>query len=190
MSQKPVFTGTSLNSKKTSVPVEKAKEPFSHLISSALLRTDDEPVRTSRTNGDCDTSPGTHRWLRAVLREDVVPLIVVLARARLERIDMNELWVVIKQSAIQISGVAGTRYLKWPKTVWNVSKAYNYKKISLIDKSSIKAAMAALKLDGDERVVCCACRYSNVTNKETCRGGWPEQTLQPIRCSFFQKAEG
>ncbi len=53
-------------------------------------------------------------WLKAVLREDTVPLPVVKERADQEGIDGSSLWAAIKTGAIQTTGRDGTRYLKLP----------------------------------------------------------------------------
>ena len=63
-----------------------------------------------------------YQWLRSVLRDDVVPLSVVVARARMDSVDMQSLWFTIKESCIQQNGLNGARYLKLPKAIWGIPK--------------------------------------------------------------------
>jgi hypothetical protein len=63
-----------------------------------------------------------HRWLKAVLGDDVVPLSVVTTRGLKEGMDMVELWAGIREHCIQQGGINGVHYLKLPKAIWGVSK--------------------------------------------------------------------
>lgn len=126
-------------------------------------------------------------WLRAVLGKDTVPLVTVTTRAKLDGVDVRELWQAIRDVAIQIDGMGGARYLKLPHTVWNIPKpapagdrglGYAYP-----SPSDIKAAMARLKLSKDDRIVCPACAHCTGPR---CPGGAPTPDLQPTRCNLFQ----
>lgn len=63
-----------------------------------------------------------HRWLRAVLGDDVVPLSVVTNRGRMEGVDMVELWGSIREHCIRQEGINGVHYLKLPRSIWGVPK--------------------------------------------------------------------
>lgn len=122
-------------------------------------------------------------WLRAVLRKDTVPLVSITTRARLEGVDIRELWQVIRDIAIQVEGMSSQRYVKLPNTVWHGRNSAPASEQGLSDASAIDAAMARLRLAGDDRIVCPACR--NCAGPR-CPGGAPTPDLQPTRCNHFK----
>ena len=125
---------------------------------------------------------------RAVLRDDVVPLVTVTARAKLEGVDLQDLWRVIRDSAIQIDGASGVRYLKLPRTVWDVPKpAPAHDPDPAQDHPSpqtVNAAMARLRASGDDRIVCAACAHCS---GQRCPGGLPIPDMVPNRCQHFTR---
>jgi hypothetical protein len=129
----------------------------------------------------------TRRWLRQVLRADVVPLATVMQRARMEGVDMQELWLAIREGCIQQDGMGGQRYLKLPHTVWNLPKPAPEEEEGEPDHQALaeaaKAAMARLRLSGDDRIVCQACTHCTGPR---CPGGIPTPDLQPTRCTLFK----
>lgn len=130
-----------------------------------------------------------HRWLRSVLREDVVPLQVVTARARVEGLDMQALWMAIRESCIQQDGMNGIRYLKLPRTIWALPKPTPHCEEaadSVARSVATKAALARLRLSVDERIVCGACCFSNGTE---CPSGQPIPDNVPNRCQHFQEKD-
>jgi len=125
-------------------------------------------------------------WLRAVLRDDVVPLVTVTARAKLEGVDLQDLWRVIRDSAIQVDGPSGVRYLKLPRTVWNIPKPAPAHAIAPAQAKptaqAVNAAMAHLMMSGDDRIICAAC---NDFSYPSCPGGSPVPDMVPNRCQHF-----
>jgi hypothetical protein len=128
------------------------------------------------------------RWLRAVLRDDVVPLVTVTARAKLEGMDLQDLWRVIRDSAIQLDGPSGVRYLKLPRTVWNVPKPAppheNDPTQAYLSAEEVRAILARLRVSGDDRIVCAAC--ANCSGQR-CPGGQPIPDLVANRCQHFMR---
>ena len=126
-------------------------------------------------------------WLRAVLGKDTVPFVTVTKRARLEGVDMQELWAAIREAAIQVDGFAGQRYLKLPHTIWhgrNPAPASDQGPgDTSITPQAIDAAMARLALAKDQRIVCPACTHRAGPR---CPGGAPQPDLQPVRCNLFK----
>lgn len=125
-------------------------------------------------------------WLRAVLRKDTVPLVSITTRTKLEGVDMQALWQEIRDIAIQVDGMGGQRYLKLPHTVWHGRDPAPANEQGWGDTYSspdaIKAAMARLKLQGDDRIVCQACIHCVGLR---CPGGVPIPNMQPNRCKCF-----
>lgn len=122
-------------------------------------------------------------WLRAVLRKDTVPLVSITTRARLEGVDIRELWQVIRDIAIQVEGMGSQRYVKLPHTVWHGRNPTPARDQGRGDTNAIDAAVASLRLAGDDRIVCPACR--NCAGPR-CPGGAPTPDLQPTRCNHFK----
>lgn len=126
------------------------------------------------------------RWLRTVLRDDVVPLVTVTARAKLEGVDIQDLWRVIRDSAIQLDGAAGVRYLKLPRTVCDIPKPAPAHEIDQAQAQptaqALNAAMARLMISGDDRIVCAACKHCSGPR---CPGGSPVPDMVPNRCQHF-----
>jgi hypothetical protein len=127
-------------------------------------------------------------WLRAVLGKDTVPLVTVTKRARLEGVDVQDLWAVIREAAIQVEGMGGARYLKLPHTIWHgrnsapaSDRGPGY---TCTTPQAIDAAMARLRLSKDDRVVCPACTHRAGPR---CPGGAPTPDLQPTRCTLFKQ---
>lgn len=171
-------------------PTEKAEVPFSGFVSSGILgtignqREPTEPQELEKPGG-CDP----RRWLKSVLREDVVPLQVVTARARVEGLDMQALWRAIRESCIQQDGMSGTRYLKLPRTIWALPKPTPHcgeAADPVAKRVATKAALARLRLLVDERIVCGACCFSNGTE---CPSGQPIPDNVPNRCQHFQEKD-
>lgn len=130
----------------------------------------------------------TLRWLRAVLRDDVVPLATVTARAKLEGVDLQDLWRVIRDSAIQIDGASGVRYWKLPRTVWNVPKPATAHEtgpaLAYLSPQTVNAALSRLRSAGDDRIVCTACAHCS---GQRCPGGLPIPDMVPNRCQHFTR---
>jgi hypothetical protein len=120
-------------------------------------------------------------WLRAVLREDLVPLEVVIQRAKLEGVSLLPLWDVIRQSCIQQTGLGGTRYLQLPHTRCRASRPV--KAEQKLSQSAIQAAMARLRLSRDDRVMCAACCHGT---QAACPRGSPIPDGIPNRCHFYK----
>jgi hypothetical protein len=127
-------------------------------------------------------------WLRAVLGKDTVPLVSVTTRARLEHVDMQELWRAIREVAIQVDGMGGARYLKLPRTQWRLTEPAPASDrgpgYTCTTPQAIDAAMARLRLSKDDRVVCPACTHRAGPR---CPGGAPTPDLQPTRCTLFKQ---
>ena len=183
MTPKATCTGMAPIREKIFIPVEKAELPFSSCMVLAESAYQSIPAHTSAEKTD------THRWLKSVLRKDVVPLQVVTARARLEGLNIPELWRAIRESCIQQDGMNGTRYLKMPRTIWAPPKPTPHcgEAANSVAKSvANKAALDRLRLPGDERIVCGACCFSNGAE---CPSGQPIPDNVPNRCQHFQEKD-
>ena len=70
-------------------------------------------------------TPGPDRaevWLRDVLGADVVPLDVVVNRAKLEGIPLAQVYALVKELCISLGAQVATRYIKLPKAIWGLPK--------------------------------------------------------------------
>lgn len=184
------FVGSGPYRKKRREPTEKAEMPFSGFVSSGTLGTiGNHREPTDRPKEACFCCDAPHHWLKSVLCEDVVPLQVVTARARMEGLDLQELWRAIRESCIQQDGMNGTRYLKMPRTIWALPKPTpdcGEAADPVAKRVATKAALARLRLPGDERIVCGACCFSNGTE---CPSGQPIPDNVPNRCQHFQEKD-
>ncbi len=90
-----------------------------------------------------------HRWLKAVLGEDVVPLSVVITRGRMEGVDMVELCLVIRDHCIQQGGINGVRYLKLPRAIWGVPKQ-RLDHFQVHESLTLPADLSANQFQGDK----------------------------------------
>lgn len=183
MTKSPLLLVLTPLRKNISIPVKKAEVPFFNCMVLAEDEYQSIPVNTSSEQFD------PHRWLRSVLREDVVPLQVVTARARLEGVDMQEFWCAIRESCIQQDGMNGTRYLKLPRTIWAIPKPPLHCEDTpdpVAQQQAAKSELARLKLAGDDRIVCRACCFRNGTE---CPSGQPMPDSVPNRCPHFQERD-
>jgi len=61
-------------------------------------------------------------WLRRVLGADVVPLDVVVNRAKLEGIPLAQVYALVKELCISLGAQGATRYIKLPKAIWGIPR--------------------------------------------------------------------